>query len=149
MRRYYPTLVYFLEKLRHPLLLIVRLYWGWQFFQAGKGKFGNIEMVTGFFGSLGIPFPLLNAYLVASVETVCGLLLFLGLGARLAAIPLTITMVVAYLTAHRSAALGLFSDPKQFFAQEPFLFLFAAILVLIFGAGFFSLDRICRKFRIL
>ena len=43
--------------LQSPLLLAVRLYWGWQFVQTGWGKMHNIVEITGFFASLNIPFP--------------------------------------------------------------------------------------------
>jgi putative oxidoreductase len=40
-----------------PLLLAVRLYWGFQFMQAGWGKLHNLAHVTQFFMSMGIPAP--------------------------------------------------------------------------------------------
>ena len=33
-----------------------------------------------------------------------------------------------------------FSDPGKFYVADPFTFLFVSLIVLIFGAGFFSLD---------
>ena len=39
------------------VLLVLRLTWGWQFFQTGLGKLRNIERVITFFTSLGIPAP--------------------------------------------------------------------------------------------
>jgi putative oxidoreductase len=47
--------------LQSPLLLAIRMYWGWQFYQTGLGKLQNIPKVVDFFTSLGIPFPTLNA----------------------------------------------------------------------------------------
>ena len=32
-----------------PLLLAMRLYWGWQFFETGKGKLMNLDKTTEFF----------------------------------------------------------------------------------------------------
>jgi putative oxidoreductase len=83
--------------LQSPFLLVVRLYWGWQFFQTGYGKLTNIAKPIAFFTDLGIPFPTVNAYFVSSLECVGGALLFVGLGSRLLALPLTIDMVVAYV----------------------------------------------------
>ena len=83
-----------LVHLQSPLLLAIRLYWGWQFFQTGYGKLMHISKVVGFFTSLGIPFPAFNAYFVSSLECVGGVLLFLGLGSRVIALPLTIDMLV-------------------------------------------------------
>ena len=52
--------------LQSPLLLAVRLYWGWQFFQTGWGKLQDIPKVTDFFTSLGLPFPGVTAYVVGA-----------------------------------------------------------------------------------
>lgn len=122
------------------LLLIVRLYWGWQFFVTGWGKLTHIPKVTGFFQSLGIPFPGLNAWLAGSVECFGGLLLLLGLGSRIITVPLIFTMIIAYLTASPEAVKNIFSDPDKFVTADPFLFLFAAVIVFLFGPGPLSLD---------
>src|SRR5216683_7295041 len=80
----------FADVLQSPFLLAVRLYWGWQFAQTGWGKLTNIGKVVNFFTDLGIPAPVLNAYFVSGLEFAGGLLLLLGLGSRLIALPLTI-----------------------------------------------------------
>jgi putative oxidoreductase len=49
---------------------------------------------------------------------------------------------VAYVTADREALLSIFSDPDKFMAAAPFTFLFASLLVLIFGAGKVSADTL-------
>ncbi len=126
--------------LQSPLLLAVRLYWGWQFFQTGLGKLLHIAKVIGFFTSLGIPFPAFNAYFVGCLECVGGTLLFLGLGSRIIALPLTVNMLVAYITADRQALFSIFSDPGKFYAADPYTFFFAALLILVFGPGRISVD---------
>lgn len=126
--------------LQSPLLLLVRLYWGWQFAQTGYGKFQNMPRVVDFFASLGIPFPAWNAHFIASLELTGGLLLMLGLGARLISLPLTISMMVAYYTADREALFAFLSDPDKFMAAAPFTFLLASLLILAFGPGRVSLD---------
>ena len=128
------------EALQSPFLLLVRLYWGWQFIQTGWGKMNNISRVTGFFTDLGIPFPALNAHFIAGLELAGGLLLVLGFASRPIAVPLTITMLVAYVTADREALLSLISDPDRFYAAAPYTFLFASLIVLIFGPGRFAVD---------
>src|SRR3989338_1335936 len=90
----------FLNLFQHPLLLAVRLYWGWGFFMAGMKKLQDIDKVIWLFTSLGIPYPQYNALLVGSVECFGGLLLMVGLASRLAAVPLTKTLIVAFGTAH-------------------------------------------------
>jgi putative oxidoreductase len=131
--------------LRSPFLLAIRLYWGWSFFQTGKGKLMNLERTANYFASLDIPAPKLNAILASSVECGCGLLLLLGLGGRVAPVPLIGTMVVAYLTAEKDALHAITSDPDQFVSATPFLFLLAALTIFIFGPGKLSLDAVFEK----
>ena len=135
--------------LQSPLLLLIRLYWGWHFFLAGFGKLGNIQPVIEFFTSIGIPFPTFNAYFVGLVECLGGLLLLVGLFSRFAALFLTGTMLVALYTAFPDTLTDLFHNPSALFSKDPFLFLYAALIVLAFGAGAFSLDwlwqRCCGK----
>ena len=130
------------DALQSPFLLIVRLYWGYQFMQTGWGKLHNLSGVTDFFTSLGIPAPHPNAIFVANLEFIGGILLIFGLANRLLGLVLTGNMLVAYLTADREALKSIFSEPSKFYNADPYTYLFAAVLVLIFGAGFFSLDRL-------
>jgi putative oxidoreductase len=132
-------------KLQSPFLLAVRLYWGWQFAQSGWGKLHRLDGVTQFFVSLNIPFPHVNAILVSSLEFVGGTLLILGLVSRLTGLILTGNMLVAYLTADREALGSFFSDPGKFYAADPYTFLFASIVMLIFGAGLFSADALIAR----
>lgn len=131
--------------LRSPFLLAVRLYWGWQFMQTGWGKLHNISDVTAFFTSLGIPMAHANAIMVANLEFFGGLFLILGFASRLNGLVLTGNMAVAYLTADRDALRAIFSDPSTFYKADPYPFLFAALLMLIFGAGYFSLDELIAR----
>lgn len=146
VRKGHDMLVKILDYARDPFLLIIRLYWGYQFFLAGKGKLENLERTAGFFAELQIPMPKFNALLAASTECFGGLLLIFGLASRLVSIPLAFTMVVAYITAHREGVDALFSDPSKFFEQSPFLFLYASVIVLTCGPGRLSLDTIIYKF---
>lgn len=120
------------------VLLLIRVSMGWGFFLTGKGKLINLERTTRFFDSLHLPLPKFQAILAGSTEMIGGLLLIAGLGTRVISIPLAITMVVAYLTAHREDAFASLSD---FTDQAPFPFLMAALVTLAFGAGKFSIDR--------
>lgn len=127
---------------RSPLLLAIRLYWGWQFAQSGWGKLNSLPKVTEFFTSLNIPFPGANAHFVASLELVGGVLLILGLGSRLIALLLACNMLVAYWTADHEALVSILSSPGKFYAADPFAFLAASVIVIVFGAGLFSLDTL-------
>ncbi len=135
-----------LEHLQSPFLLAVRLYWGWQFFQTGWGKLNNLDRTAQFFATLGLPAAKLNALMAGSTEAFGGLLLLLGIGSRIITIPLAFTMIVAYGTAHRDALKKVFEDPDGFVTQAPFLFLFASVIVLVFGPGKLSVDHLAGKY---
>ncbi len=131
--------------LQSPLLLVIRLYWGWSCVQTGWGKLTHLDRTAQFFDSLHIPAPKLNAILAGATETGCGALLALGLFARPAAVPLIGVMAVAYATDDREALLSIATDPDKFTSAAPFLFLLAALLVLVFGPGKLALDALLGK----
>lgn len=131
--------------LRSPLLLAIRLYWGWQFFLTGKGKLLNLSRPTAFFARLNIPFPHLSAIIVGSTECFGGLLLLLGLGSRFITPIFIFQMAVAYATSEQEAVHSLFSDPDKFVSAAPFLFLFASVIIFVFGPGRLSLDALIFK----
>ena len=133
---------------QHPFLLAIRLYWGWQFFDTGRGKLSNIPKVIEYFTSLGVPAPALNAHFIAWLETVGGIMLMAGLASRLIALPLAIDMIVAFAVSEKEALHTIFSDdPSKFYAAAPYTFLFASLIVLFFGPGWFSLDTLIRWYR--
>ncbi len=136
----YRLLIRAASSLQSAFLLAVRLYWGWQFAVDGWGKLHNLEKVTDFFSSLGLPAPGLTAASIASLELVGGILLALGLGSRLIALLLAGNMLTAYITADREAFFSFFSDPDKFYGASPYTYLFASVIVLVFGPGSFSVD---------
>src|SRR5713226_7833250 len=142
VEKYYRVLVRVSSSLQSPLLLAVRLYWGWQFMQTGWGKLTDIGKVIQFFTELGIPAPALTASFVSALEFGGGLLLVLGLGSRLIALPLVINMLVAYAAADREAFFSIFSNPDKFTGAAPYTFLVASLIVLIFGPGGVSVDAL-------
>jgi putative oxidoreductase len=135
--------------IQSPLLLLIRLCWGIQFFQTGLGKLMHIEKVISFFTSLHIIFPAMNAYLVGCTEMIGGALLTIGFASRLAAIPLAFTLIVAYLTSEQPALDKLFhfTDINPFLTADPFLFLFACLIIIAFGPGAFSVDYLIARSR--
>lgn len=128
-----------------PFLLIVRLYWGWQFAQTGWGKLHNLPKIVEYFGTLNLPYPAFTAVFVANVEFIGGILLIVGLASRLTGLVLATNMFVAYWTADHEALKSVFSDPGKFYVADPYTFLFASLMVLIFGAGLFSLDTVIAR----
>lgn len=145
MSRGYQIFVTAADSLKSPFLLAIRLYWGWQLVQSGWGKVHNIAGVTEFFTSLGLPAPHFTAIAISNLELFGGALLALGLGSRVLSLVLSVNMIMAYITADREALMSVFSDPGKFYNADPFTFLMASLLVFIFGAGFFSLDRIVQS----
>ncbi len=63
-----------------------------------------------------------------------------GFASRLISVPQMILLTVAYLTADIDKFKMIFSEPDKFLAADEFLFLFAVVLVFVFGPGRFSLD---------
>lgn len=152
MSRCYGKLCGMLDALQSPLLLLMRLYWGFGFLMAGKGKLLHLERATGFFTDLGIPFPGMSAVLASATECVGGLLLMLGLASRLATLPLAVVMIAAYATAHRDAVIIVLQSVHGFsfsldavVKQEPFPFLITVLVVMAFGPGKFAVDALLKK----
>jgi putative oxidoreductase len=104
-----------------------------------------LAKITGFFASLNIPFPGFTAPFVSTLEFVGGILLMLGLFSRPIALLLACNMFVAYWTADREALSAIFSDPGKFYVADPYTFLFASVMVLIFGSGLFAVDTLIAK----
>ena len=123
-------------------LLLVRLYWGIQFVGTGWGKVTHLDKITSFFTDLGIPAPALNATFVSGLELIGGALLAVGLASRPIAFMMVVNMLVAYITADREALMSIFTDPGKFYGATPYTFLFACLLVLIFGPGKYSVDAL-------
>jgi len=147
LARLYERLIRAASHLQSPFLLLVRLYWGFQMMQTGWGKLHNLEKVTSFFESLGIPLPQVSTPVIVVLEFVGGILIMLGLGSRLIALLLTCDMVVAFIVGDREALFSVFSDPDKFYAAAPYMFLFAFLIVLIFGPGKISLDALITRRR--
>ncbi len=132
-----------LARAKSPLLLSIRLYWGLQFAQNGWGKLQHLPKIVEYFTSLGVPVPGLTTPAIATLEFVGGILLMLGLFSRLSAFLLVCDMAVAFIVADKEAlGTALSSDPSKFLAADPFSFLFACLVIAVFGAGLFSVDHL-------
>ncbi|WP_035351451.1 DoxX family protein [Edaphobacter aggregans] len=143
--RLYRRVVSALSSLQSPMLVAVPLYWGFQFAQTGWGKLHNLSKITGFFASLNIPFPGFSTPADSLLEFVGGILLMFGLFSRPIAFLLACNMFVAYWTADHEALTSVFSDPGKFHVADPYTFLFASGMVLIFGSGLFAVDSVISK----
>jgi putative oxidoreductase len=125
------------EYLKSLSLLFARLLVAYGFYEPAMMKWKDIHSVAEWFGSMGIPFPTLNAYMAASTEVAGVVLLTLGFLTRIISVPLIVIMIVAIVTVHIgngfSAANNGFEIPLYYMS---FLFIFFS-----HGAGKFSLDR--------
>lgn len=117
--------------------LIARLTLGVLFVSTGWGKVHDLDKVTGFFAELGIPLPHANAVMVSLVELIGGSLLLVGLGSRLAAVPLIASMAVAILTAQRENVHNL----PDLFGLVEWTYLALLLWVAVAGPGKASLDH--------
>lgn len=124
--------------------LVARISVGWVFVESGWGKLHNLEKVTGFFTSLGLPAPAFQAHLVATTEFAGGLLLLAGLFTRLASVPLTVIMYVAIATAKKDELHG-FSDLIGF---SEYLYMILLVWLIFSGPGLLALDTwVARKLK--
>lgn len=118
-------------------LLATRLILAYGFFTPAMTKLSNIGNVAEWFASLGIPLPLLNAYMAAGTEITGVVLLSLGLLTRFIALPLMVIMVVAITTVHLEHG---FSAADNGFEIPLYYLIFLAILA-THGSGKWSVDR--------
>lgn len=137
----------FMGRLQSPLLLAIRLYWGWQFMQDGYGKLTHLDKVTDFFTSLSLPAPHVTALVVASVELFGGVLFTLGIASRLTSLVLFVNMTMAYLSVpdDRVNFSHILSKPDDFYNATPYTYWFAALLILILGPGLFAVDALFKR----
>ena len=145
--RLYARMSALLSRLRSPLLLAIRLYWGYQFCQDGWGKLTHLDKVTDFFTSLNLPAPHTTALLVALVELCGGILFTAGILSRLTSLVLFVNMTMAYLSVpdDRMNFSHILSKPDDFYGATPYTYWFAALLILILGPGRIALDTLLEK----
>jgi putative oxidoreductase len=123
--------------------LLVRIVLGVVFIQSGWGKLHNLAGTTENFEGWHIPFPHFNAVLASATEFGGGLLILLGLGTRLAALPLTFVMGIAIVTAKWP---GL-EDWTDFFGWDETAYAAMFLWLAVAGAGIASIDHfIAKKF---
>ena len=121
--------------------LIARFTVGYVFMLTGWGKLQNLDRVTEYFTSLGIPAPQILTPFVAGMECFGGLFLILGVLTRISAGGLAITMLVAILTAKWEEVDSL----HTLLGFEETLFLAIFTWLAISGAGKASLDYVLGK----
>ncbi len=100
VKELYENVIAIFEKGRDLPLLLLRGILAYTFFGPALSKLSDIDATANFFSHLGIPFPVLNAYLAAGTESLGVVLLTLGLMTRFISIGLLMVMIVAIATVH-------------------------------------------------
>ena len=121
--------------------LLFRLILAYGFYEPAMRKISNINAIAEWFAGMNYPLPTLNAYFATFTETSGFILLFLGLGTRIIAIPLSVVMLVAIFTVHLGNG---FSAGSNGF-EIPFYYLLMLFSLIISGPGKYSIDAIIEK----
>ncbi len=119
-----------------PLLLLRLTFGGLMFWNHGLSKFAKLDnAIIVFPDPLGVGADF-SLYLAILAEGICSALIVIGLLTRWAAIPLVITMGIAVFVVHLNDSLAN--------KEHALLYLTAYLVLLILGAGKFSLDKLIR-----
>ncbi|CAI4149525.1 HvfX family Cu-binding RiPP maturation protein [Alteromonas macleodii] len=106
-------------------LLLLRLYLAPVMIQAGWNKASSFDSIVDWFGNddygLGLPMPLVMAFLATAAELVGGVLLLLGALTRLVSIPLMVTMIVAMVSVHAKNGWLAIADASSWLADGTIL----------------------------
>lgn len=122
-------------------LAILRVVLGVIFIAHGAPRlFGGVEGLNGFFGSLGIPLPLVVAWFITLLEFFGGLSLLIGFLVTPVALLLCTHMLMGIVLSH--AARGFYVvGPQANSGIEFNLILMASLLMLVFGGpGLAAID---------
>jgi uncharacterized membrane protein YphA (DoxX/SURF4 family) len=106
-------------------LLLLRMYLAPVMIQAGWNKASSFDSIVDWFGNdeygLGLPMPLVMAFLATAAELVGGVLLLLGALTRLVSIPLMVTMIVAMVSVHTKNGWLAIADASSWLADGTIL----------------------------
>ncbi|OHE78345.1 MAG: DoxX family protein [Verrucomicrobia bacterium RIFCSPLOWO2_12_FULL_64_8] len=121
--------------------VLIRIMVGATFLSEGLQKsLRPVEVGAGRFAKIGLPLPETLAPFVGGFEVVCGALVLLGLGTRLATLPLLAVIGTAIVTTKVPILLHLGFWNMAHEARTDFAMLLGLLFLLIVGAGRISLD---------
>ena len=118
-----------------PLLL--RLVFGYFWLETGWAKLHNLDFFSQRFVEWGIPLPTFSATLSGATDLIGGALLMLGLGTRLATIPMIVNMLVALAV----VVLPGISTLDEFVELDEVLYVAVLFWLFVTGPGKASLDH--------
>ena len=122
-----------------PLLL--RLVFGYFWLETGWAKLHNLEFFAGRFVEWGIPWPMLSTTVSGATDLIGGALLIVGLGTRLAAIPMIVNMLVALAV----VVLPTITTFNEFVELDEVLYVCVLFWLLMAGPGKASLDHVLAR----
>jgi putative oxidoreductase len=118
------------------LVLVGRILLSAMFILAGFGKLTSISGTAAWFGSLGLPMPIVVTVLVGLLELFGGIAVLAGFKTRIAATALAIFTLAATAVAHLN-----FADQVQLlFFQKNLAIAGGLFMLAVFGAGALSVD---------
>lgn len=119
------------------IILVGRVLLSSLFILAGYAKLTGIAGTAAWFGSIGLPLPILAAVAVGLLEFFGGLAILVGFQTRISAISLAIFTLAATAIAHLD-----FSDQMQVLLLQKNISITGGLLILAaFGAGALSIDN--------
>ena len=110
-----------LQKTEDVPLLFLRVVLAYTFYGPAMLKLNNPEATAGYFEYLGIPLPLLNAYIAGVTELLGAILLSLGLLTRFISVPLLFIMIMAIATVHGANGFNVIMPGDAFAWESPFI----------------------------
>ena len=141
MKTLYNKFVEGTEMLRDIPLLLFRLILAIGFYEPAMMKLKNLSGIAEWFGSMNYPLPGVSAFLAMVTEVLGVVLITLGLGTCVIAIPMMFVMLIAIFTVHISNGFAAgdngFEIPLYYF-----LMLFALV---VYGPGKISVDSLMGK----
>jgi putative oxidoreductase len=122
--------------------LLCRLAVGLIFLSEGVQKYVTPDAVgAGRFAKIGFSNPSFWAYFTGAFEVICGILILVGFVTRLAAIPLLIIMIIAFITTKVPILVDKGFWPFAHEYRTDFAMTLLLIFVMIVGGGRNSIDN--------
>jgi putative oxidoreductase len=137
----YDSYVRVTDGLRDLAPLIFRLVLAYGFFEPAWNKIQDVHAIGEWFESMELPAPYLQAWLATLTECLGVILLAVGLGTRIIAVPLVGVMLVAIKTVHWENGFAAGDNGYEI----PFYYICMLLCLVFLGSGRFSLDYLLAR----